>query len=155
MKKSIFALAVAATFIAGTIFTNCQSPADKVDDAKANVKDAKQDLNEAQKDANAEAQKTAAAEEWRMFKADAEMKIKRNEDDIADLRAKMKSSGKKLSAAYAKSIDEIELKNKDIKSKLDGYDKNQSNWESFKREFNHDMDELGKAMKDLTVDNKK
>ena len=31
----------------------------------------------------------------------------------------------------------------------------QSNWESFKREFNHDMDEIGQALKDLTVDNKK
>lgn len=26
-------------------------------------------------------------------------------------------------------------------------------WESFKREFNHDVDELGQALKDLTVDN--
>jgi len=31
---------------------------------------------------------------------------------------------------------------------------NAEEWETFKREFNHDMDELGKALKDLTVDNK-
>jgi hypothetical protein len=35
------------------------------------------------------------------------------------------------------------------------YDKNQTDWEKFKREFNHDMDELGKSLKDLTVNNKK
>ena len=29
------------------------------------------------------------------------------------------------------------------------------NWESFKTEFNHDMDELGNAFRDLTIDNKK
>jgi DNA-directed RNA polymerase subunit N (RpoN/RPB10) len=34
------------------------------------------------------------------------------------------------------------------------YEKSQSDWEAFKREFNHDMEELGKALKDLTVDNK-
>jgi hypothetical protein len=33
--------------------------------------------------------------------------------------------------------------------------KNQSDWVSFKREFNHDMDEIGKAFEDLTIDNKK
>jgi hypothetical protein len=38
---------------------------------------------------------------------------------------------------------------------MDTYEKKQSDWESFKREFNHDMDELGQALKDLTVDNKK
>jgi len=27
------------------------------------------------------------------------------------------------------------------------------NWEKFKAEFNHDMDELGKAFKDLTINN--
>lgn len=35
------------------------------------------------------------------------------------------------------------------------YEKSQSDWETFKREYNHDMDELGNALKDLTVDNKK
>ena len=29
------------------------------------------------------------------------------------------------------------------------------NWEKFKTEFSHDMDELGKAFKDLTVKNTK
>jgi hypothetical protein len=30
-----------------------------------------------------------------------------------------------------------------------------SNWQSFKREFKHDTDELGQALKDFTVNNKK
>jgi hypothetical protein len=30
-----------------------------------------------------------------------------------------------------------------------------SDWQSFKREFNHDMDELGNAFNNLTVNNKK
>jgi hypothetical protein len=35
----------------------------------------------------------------------------------------------------------------------DYQDDGQSEWISFKNEFNHDMDELGKAFKDLTVQN--
>jgi len=42
-----------------------------------------------------------------------------------------------------------------MRARLVAYEKSQSNWESFKREFNHDMDEIGQALKDLTVDNKK
>jgi hypothetical protein len=42
-----------------------------------------------------------------------------------------------------------------MRGRLVAYDKSQSNWESFKREFNHDMDEIGKSLEDLTVDNKR
>ena len=67
----------------------------------------------------------------------------------------MKKSGKTLDAVYEQRIDTLEKKNRDLKARVDAYDKSQSDWESFKREFNHDMDELGQAFKDLTVDNKK
>ena len=44
-----------------------------------------------------------------------------------------------------KRIDTLEKQNNDLKTKIETYDQSQSNWESFKREFNHDMDELGKS----------
>jgi hypothetical protein len=34
-------------------------------------------------------------------------------------------------------------------------DENQKSWESFKTEFNHDMEKIGKAFKDITVNNVK
>jgi len=37
---------------------------------------------------------------------------------------------------------------------MDTYEKNQSDWETFELELNHDMDALGQALKDVTVDNK-
>lgn len=154
MKNSIFILAVTTMFTAGAIFTSCQSADQKVEDAKVNVQDAKQELKDAQKDANTEAQKAANAEEWKTFKSASEVKIKDNEALIAEFKEKMKTSGKKLDAAYAKSIDALEQKNRDMKYRIDAYEKGQSDWESFKREFNHDMDELGKALKDLVVNNK-
>jgi len=155
MKKTILTLAVATALMAGTILTGCQSSDAKVEAAQDKVQDAKQDLKEVQKDANAEAVKYASAEEWKTFKMESEVKIHDNEVRIAELKEKMKKSGKALDAVYEEKIDMLEKKNKDLQAKLDAYEKSQSNWESFKREFNHDMDELGHAFADLAVDNKK
>ena len=76
MKHKIITIAVASMIIAGAMFTGCKSPDQKEADAQAEVQDAKEDLNDAQNDANAEQQKVATAEEWQLFKTDAEAKIK-------------------------------------------------------------------------------
>jgi len=151
MKKYFFIIAI----MAGTIFTSCQSSIQKQDAAQAKVRDAKRELNEAQKDANAANQVVATAEEWEAFRNESELKIKANETRIAELNAKMKKPGEILDAVYEKKITNLEQQNKEMRVRLLGYEKNQSNWESFKREFNHDMDAIGQALKDLTVDNKK
>jgi len=140
--------------MAGTIFTGCQSSVQKQDAAQAKVKDARQDLNEAQKDANAIGQELATAEEWATFKCESEIKIRDNEIRITELNVKMKKPGETFDELYANKIANLELQNKEMRTRLTAYEKSQSNWETFKREFNHDMDELGKALKDLTVDNK-
>lgn len=151
-KYIIFALALSSL---GVLSTGCQSSSEKVDDAKANVAEAKEDLKEVVKDANAEIARAANAEEWRVFKNETELAIKDTENRIAELRTKMKSSGKTMDAVYSKKIDNLEESIKDLKSRVYVYETNQSDWASFKREFNHDMDELGQALKDLTVNNKK
>lgn len=151
-KYIIFALALSSL---GVLSTGCQSSSEKVDDAKANVAEAKEELKEVVKDANAEMARAANAEEWRVFKNETELAIKDTENRIAEIRTKMKSSGKNMDAVYSKKIDNLEESIKDLKSRVYVYETNQSDWASFKREFNHDMDELGQALKDLTVNNKK
>jgi DNA repair ATPase RecN len=155
MKKIIFILTVTITIMAGTIFTSCQSSIQKQEAAQAKVRDAKQDLNAAQKDAKAAAQVVATAEEWKAFRSESELKIRDNEIRITELNVKMKKPGEIFDALYAKKIANLEQQNKDMRARLEAYEKSQSNWESFKREFNHDMDAIGQALKDLTVDNKK
>ncbi len=66
----------------------------------------------------------------------------------------MKKPGKTFDDLYKQRIERLEQKIADLKTRMNEYEKNQTGWESFKREFNHDMDELGSALKDLTVDNK-
>ena len=157
MKKSIFTRAITASFMAGTVFIliACQSSDQKVEDAKDKVKDANQNMKQVQNDANIDEQKKANAEAWRMLRNEWEAKIKNNEIVIADLKVQLKKSGKNYDAAYEKSINDLERRNKDMIARIDADDKSQSDWESFKREFSHDMDGLGQALNDMTVNNKK
>ena len=155
MKKTIIAIAITSMIIAGSVFTSCKSPAQKEEDAQAKVQDAKQDLKDAQTDANTQAVKVATAEEWTAFKTESELKIRDNDVRIAELKVKMNKPGKVLDGIYEKRILALEKQNKDLQVRINTYDNNRSDWELFKREFNHDMDELGQALKDLTVKNTK
>jgi len=154
MKKSIITIAIASMIIAGSAFTSCKSPAEKADDAQADVQDARKDLNEAQNDANTKTENVATAEEWQLFKSEAEAKIRSNEVRINELTIQMNKPGKVFDDLYKKRIQTLEQQNRDLKNRIDAYDKSHTDWETFKREFNHDMDELGEALKNLTVSNK-
>lgn len=154
MKKSILTLA-AASLMFGTVTTGCKSNTEKEADAIENVQDATEDLNEVSQDVKLDEQLAANDEEWKIFKSETETKIAANETIINNLKAEMNKPGSKYDAVYAKNIELLEKKNANLRSRIADYDKTRSDWESFKREFNSDMDELGKSLKDLTVDNKK
>lgn len=151
MKKVLIPLAITLVFMAGTTLTGCQSPDQKEAAARDKLQDAKQELKDAQIEANAEAQRVATAEEWAMFKKDAELTIRNNEIRIAELKVKINKPGTTLDPLYVKRIETLEQQNKDLNKKISDYEKSQSDWESFKREFKHDMDALGDALKDFTT----
>ena len=153
MKTSTINFTIMA-FGAAFLLTSCRSPEQKEDAAKQNVNEANQDLQETQQENNLEAKQAASAEEWKEFKTETELKINKNDERIAELKAKMNKPGKTFDKLYANRIETLEQKNKEMREKLFAYEKEQSDWASFKREFNHDMDELGTAINDLTVDNK-
>jgi Sec7-like guanine-nucleotide exchange factor len=152
MKKVLFIAVVFAVFISGTFMTSCNTPAEKAEKAQENVTDAKEDLKDAKQEAVAAAVLAAENQEWEAFKVEIEAKINKNELAI---EAHKSESGKKLDAAHAKLIADLEQKNKDLKVRMTNYDRGQTDWESFKREFNHDLDGIGQSLKDLTVNNKK
>lgn len=147
MRKTIFTLAI-AVFVTAATFMSCKSPTKEEKEAQENVNEANEELVEARKE--------ATEAEWEAFKHSGDSIIDRNDERIAELKRDMKKAGKSIDAHYQESVDALEQKNKDLKAKMEGY-KNDANsdWQSFKREFNHDMDELGQAFKDLTVNNKK
>lgn len=146
MKKILF-IPVVAMFSAATLFVSCK-PSAKEEVAKENVEEAKEDLAEARQQAN--------EEEWQNFKNDMNAVIDKNDARIAELREDMKKTGKKADAEYDRKIDALKEKNDSLKVKMQAY-KNDANsdWQAFKTEFNHDVEGLGDAFNNLTVDNKK
>jgi hypothetical protein len=121
---------------------------EKVEIARENVQDAKDTL--------ALAKKAAKEAEFRAFKNSGDSITRINDLQIAELKLKIKKTGKNIDTKYQENIAVLEQKNKDLKIRIDGYKNDvDSDWQSFKREFKHDTDEIGQALKDLTVDNKK
>lgn len=144
MKKSIFTLAAMSLLMTGAILTSCNSAAQKEENTTTTE----------QQEAINDEQVVATAEEWQEFKTDAEAKIKRNEMRIEELTVQMNKPGQVFDDLYKNRILELEQQNKKLQDRIDAYDKSHTDWEKFKREFNHDMDELGDALKNITVNNK-
>jgi hypothetical protein len=58
-----------------------------------------------------------------------------------------------IQMTYAQKIAELEQRNIDLKKRLDDFSaEGEAQWETFKDEFTRDMDELGNAFKDFTIE---
>lgn len=146
MKKNILSIAAFA-FMTITTFTSCKNSSEKVDKAKANVTEAYTDLEKANKEYQADVEG---------YRNEASRKVEANNKTIAEFKSRIETQKKEAKADYIKKITELEQKNSDIKKKMDDYkDDGKENWEKFKTEFNHDMEQLGEAFKNLTKDNTK
>lgn len=127
-----------------TMFIGCQSSSKKVENAQENVVKANEELNQALKDS------------IQQYRIATQEKLIANEKQLAEYKAKIAIQKKENKAKYEEELAKLVQKNNDLKIKLENYnEENEVKWEAFKTEFNHDMDELGKAFKDLTVKNVK
>lgn len=97
------------------------------------------------------------SDEFKTYRAEQEKKIAENDKKIAELKVEKNKVKQERLSAYEDKIDELERKNNELRSRISTYrkDEEKGKWESFKKEFNHDMDELGKSLKDLFKDNVK
>lgn len=139
----------------GLSFLGCQTPEQKAENAQNNLQDAKHNLALTQQKANQADQKVADANEWKTFRTESEAKIKNNSVLIESYKYKMKHSGKIMDSVYEYKIHELDKENKKLISQMDEYEKQNSDWETFKKEFNRDMEKVGKSIKDLMDDTKK
>lgn len=153
MKKIILSL-TAVLITSGTLLVSCNSATKEEKVAQEKVQIASDDLKQAV-DSLTIVQKEAKVQEWKDFQKSGDSVLTKNEIRIAALRLKMKKTGSAMDANYQKKMDILEQKNQDLKAKMDSYKKDASaDWQSFKREFKHDTDEIGQAFEDLTVNNK-
>jgi hypothetical protein len=151
MKKSILIL----TILVGSLFTSCKSNTEKAEDAIEEVQDATENLDSVTSQIKEDAVTKANDSEWQTYKTEAYKTIAENETRIKELQTAINKPGKTFDATYKKSIDALEERNSTLKTKISDYENNQTDWASFKREFDSDMTEIGKALKDLTINNKK
>lgn len=94
--------------------------------------------------------------EVKTYREEQLKKLKENEDRTAELKRKRDSAKGKVDDAYDKRIEKMEASNAELKKRVTTYNEtDKSKWEEFKREFSHDMDELGQALKDMFRDNSK
>lgn len=159
MKTRFLFLAVMG-LTAGVVFTDCKDDRHdrKIENAQEELHDAKVDAREDVHDAEGKFQK-----EYEDFKVESQDRIRNNELEIKRYRddgATLKMN-KADRTEYDNRITTLEERNAEMKRKMDDYDretdkaKRQEKWESFKAEFNRDMDEVGQAFKNLGKDNKK
>jgi predicted nucleic acid-binding Zn-ribbon protein len=146
MKKTIL-LQIASILIFGVILTGCYSSAEKVENAQNKVSDANDDLNKANQEYLADVEN---------YKIEVTAKIEANNKSIAELKERMKNKKQDTKNDYKKRIAVLEQRNSDLKYRIDNYKaEGKDKWEQFKEEFNRDMENLGQAFKDITVDNVK
>jgi septal ring factor EnvC (AmiA/AmiB activator) len=147
MKLNLFIISVWGALCFLT-FSFCGGDSSrKVDDKAEDITVKQNDLDKAERDFE---------KDWEEFRNNINDELKENENSIATYRG-MEKKDKTYSDKFKDRIDNMEAENKRLRERINSYnteDKTHDNWVEFKREFRHDMDELGHAIKDLGKDNK-
>ncbi len=141
-NKNLAILAISAALIFA-----CNSSEKKVENAKEELKEAREELNDERIDSIAE---------YETFKAESELRIQENEKVISAYRERVKKEKTIIKKEDQMYIDLLEQKNINMRIKIEEFrTKGKDEWKSYKEEFKRDMDELGSALKNLTVKNTK
>ena len=146
MKTSTISYALVALLTVSSII-GCSNSTEKetedLKDAKENVVDAQNNLEKAKQD---------SAEEYNKYKTVVLFTLSENEKKIAELKENRKSESANSRAKYLKELENLEQKNDQLKSKMNMYNNGaQDKWEAFKKGFNQEVDDLGKAISALAT----
>jgi hypothetical protein len=126
---------------------SCNNSSEKVKNAEAAVTKADSNLVNANQEYLTEIEN---------YKKETAEKIATNDKSIVEFKARVAQEKKSARADYLAKVEALEKKNSDLKKRMDDYKADsKEKWDMFKTEFNHDMEEIGKSFKDLTVKNVK
>lgn len=145
--RAVFFLSVVILILAGIGLGSCRSPAVKVEDPK-------QYLQEAKKDTADEVVTMSNQDEWKAFSDEAYAKIKSNENRIAELKQQVNSSHNRMYGIRDSGLDTLEMRNKELKQRIANYQNDVNGWESFKKNYNSNMDAQVMALRNFTVNTK-
>jgi len=152
MNKSILTMALLALMAGATSISYGQNPEKKPVTASENIQkapkekvDAKQDIKGSQKEGNSDDQK---------FRKESELIVKSTSNRIDDLKVYFYKNKVKDKEAFQNNLNLLEQKCENLKKQLADYLSGQNKLASFKLDFKHEMDEIGKSLKNFVNSNK-
>jgi hypothetical protein len=138
----LIAFIVTTSFLIG-----CQDTKTKAEIAEENLIEAQLNLSNLKESSLKDAQKMATEAEYKIFKAETEVKVQANKVRIAQLRVNKNT-------ADLERVNDLEARNSELDERLIAYESYKTDWQKFKEEFNSDMNELGVAFQNFTEDKK-
>lgn len=137
MKKLIF---IITAVVFGSTIAVAQQQEGELKSARKNIASAQADLKQAKKDSIAE---------YHQFKTESFAQIDENNKTIEALKAEKLAREKAATERYLEKVKSLEAQNKELKESVVNYraDGN-TNWVSFKREFNRKMQVLRQSFLD-------
>ena len=143
MKKNIRKHLTVVGFANSTDLSNCEILENELNEAKGRLKLAKKDVKDAKKKLN-------QALEVVIHKIENKKKeLKETQSNLVnDPESSSAFNIENIKSKYDEAMVALELRKNKIKKKLEIYNiEGTENWDSFKHKLNHDLDELGKALK--------
>lgn len=141
MKNTALTLFISFSVVA-ILFTGCNSPEQKVEEAQTAVVEADRELEQATQEYLAD---------MNQYREEASDRIAANDSTITAFKAQMTNETNDVKAAQEKQLAVLEQKNSDMKKKLADYKgEGKEQWETFKTSFDREMNTLGEAFDELT-----
>ena len=137
-NKFLTVLTIILAIAVVVFISSCNSPEEKVDKTEVDLLKAEQDLDKA----NAK-----YLENVENYRFETRNKIQANNQQIAQLKRQIDNKKKDVKVAYNKQIATLEQKNKEMERRISDYKADsKDSWETFKADFNEEMDKLGTAL---------
>lgn len=138
--KNYFVVSVILCF--GLTVSSCTSSSEKVEDAKEDVRDANKELVDANID---------YLVDMETYKRETAEKIAANDLIIKDFNKRIATQKSDARKEYQNKIADLEIKNSDLKKKLDNYNlQGKESWDKFKADFNKELNDLALAVQKFT-----
>ena len=148
--KNIQLIVISIAIATAGLFTGCDFYADRVESAELSKIEAERELDITQSEIQGEIQ---------IFRREMADKIMENNRSVADIKRKINSGDRWSAAKIDRKINrgdssvrvtqearilDLQLENREMKRSIDNYsDLSRYNWDTFKKEFKEDIEELG------------
>ena len=143
MKKNILKHLTVSGFASSSDLSNCEVLEKELNEAKGRFKLAKKDVKDAR-------QKLNQALEEVIKKIETKKKeLKETQSNLdSDADSSSDFNMENIKSKYDEAMGALELRKNKIKKKIEEYNaEGTENWDSFKQKLNHDLEELGIALK--------